>query len=120
MIRVLEGDEVIPTSILSGDDLLSLPGSDAWTPSSTIVDTLQDIVDMVLHASEAGLPTGHGGDDAGVSSFRLLCTSSIQRTSCRMDTFDKQNRLCFEGTFSFQNEPSRRSKGVVRPLVSQS
>lgn len=67
MIRVLEGDGVIPTSILSGDDLLlSLPGSDAWTPSSTIVDTLQDIVDMVLHASEAGLPTGHGGDDAGV------------------------------------------------------
>lgn len=67
VIRVLEGDEVIPTSILSGDDLLSLPGSDAWTPSSTIVDTLQDIVDMVLHANEAGLPTGHGGDDAGVS-----------------------------------------------------
>ncbi|CAN0245319.1 unnamed protein product, partial [Ectocarpus fasciculatus] len=65
VIRVLEGDDVMPTSILSGDGLLSLPGSDAWTPSSTIVNTLQDISDMVLHAKEAGLPTGQGGDDAG-------------------------------------------------------
>ncbi|CAM9870925.1 unnamed protein product, partial [Ectocarpus sp. 4 AP-2014] len=65
VIRVLEGDDVMPTSILSGDGLLSLPGSDAWTPSSTIVNTLQDIADMVLHAKEAGLPTGQGGDDAG-------------------------------------------------------
>lgn len=37
---MLEGDEVIPTSVLS-DDLLTLPDSDAWTPSSTIVASLQ-------------------------------------------------------------------------------
>lgn len=40
VIRVLEGDGVIPRSVLS-DDLLTLPGSDGWTPSRTIITTLE-------------------------------------------------------------------------------
>lgn len=40
VIRVLEGLEVIPTALLSGD-VVVLPDSDSWTPSNTIIATLQ-------------------------------------------------------------------------------
>lgn len=57
VIRVLEGLEVIPSELLSAE-VLVLPGSDSWTPSCTVIATLQDISNLVIHAREAGLPTG--------------------------------------------------------------
>ena len=50
VMRVLEGDGVIPRSVLS-DDLLTLPGSDGWTPSRTIVTTLEVCVFVVFSSS---------------------------------------------------------------------
>lgn len=40
VIRVLEGLEVIPSELLSAE-VLVLPGSDSWTPSCTVIATLQ-------------------------------------------------------------------------------
>lgn len=65
MIRVLEGGDVIPTSILSGDDLLNMPGSDSWTPSSTIVDTLQVCVIRSIIAAVFVFFCGRGVKKAG-------------------------------------------------------
>lgn len=43
IIRVVEGDDVVPSAAMMGD-MIVMPGSDSWTPSNTILATLEVVL----------------------------------------------------------------------------
>ena len=90
---MLEGEDVIPSSALS-QDLLTLPDMDGWTPSSTIVGTLQVITSRtggITDPPPAALKTR----ERYVKRFRILEKTELVTRSSDIDDKVGENLLHF-------------------------